>query len=415
MFEGFQRNEGELYCEERSLNELADEYGTPLYVYSENHFLNRYRALDEVLSDVEHTICFAMKSNGNLGVLSSMADAGCGFDIVSGGELRRVLEAGGDPSQVVYAGVAKTEAEQRLALEHDIYMFNVESMPELEQLNRVAGEMGKEGRVAFRVNPDVDAKTHAKITTGKKENKFGIPIAKIKEYVEHAVDLEHIDFQGLHFHIGSQITTIEPFEEVVEKATALVKSLRDDGFEIETLNLGGGLGIQYRDETPLTPQQWGDVIVPAVKDLNVKLIVEPGRYIMGNAGALVTETIYVKKSVTKNFIVVDAGMNDLIRPAMYDSYHGIEAVSEGSGEEITADVVGPICETGDYFGKDRTVPEPEPGDYFAVMSSGAYGMAMASQYNAFPRPAEVLVNRQDARVVRERESYEDLWQGEPAR
>ena len=415
MFEGFQRENGELYCENRPLDELANEYGTPLYVYSENHFLNRYRALDEVLSEVEHTICFAMKSNGNLGVLSSMADAGCGFDVVSGGEMRRVLAAGGDLSRVVYAGVAKTESEQRFALEHDIYMFNVESMPELNQLNRIAGEMGRDARVAFRVNPDVDAKTHDKITTGKKENKFGIPIARIDEYVESAVALESIDFQGLHFHIGSQITTIEPFEEVVEKATTLVNSLRSSGFEVKVLNLGGGLGIQYKDETPLTPQQWGDVVVPAVSDLDVKLIVEPGRFIMGNAGALLTETIYVKKSVTKNFIVVDAGMNDLIRPAMYDSYHGIEAVSEGSGEEITADVVGPICETGDYFGKDRTLPEPNPGDYFAVMSSGAYGMAMASQYNAFPRPAEVLVNGNDARVVRERETYQDLWQGEPAR
>jgi diaminopimelate decarboxylase len=409
----FHYDDGTLHCEDQSLADLADEHGTPLYVYSENHFIDRYETLDEVLSPVDHTICFAMKSNGNLGVLNSMAEAGCGFDIVSGGELRRVLEAGGDPSDVVYAGVAKTEVEQRLALEHDIKMFNVESMPELEQLDEVAGDMGKEGRVAFRVNPDVDAKTHDKITTGKKENKFGVPIAKIEEYVERAESLPNIDFKGLHFHIGSQITTIEPFEEVAEKIRNLFDDLREQGHELDTLNMGGGLGIQYRNEDTLDPQDWADVVVPLAQDLGVDLIVEPGRFIMGNAGVLVTETVYVKKSVTKDFVVVDAGMNDLIRPAMYDSFHDIKPVQPTDNEEITADVVGPICETGDYFGKDRSFPEPEEGNYFSVMSAGAYGMAMASQYNAFPRPAEVMVTDDGVDVVRERESYEDLWSGEP--
>jgi diaminopimelate decarboxylase len=409
----FHYDDGTLHCEDQSLADLADEHGTPLYVYSENHFIDRYETLDEVLSPVDHTICFAMKSNGNLGVLNSMAEAGCGFDIVSGGELRRVLEAGGDPSDVVYAGVAKTEVEQRLALEHDIKMFNVESMPELEQLDEVAGDMGKEGRVAFRVNPDVDAKTHDKITTGKKENKFGVPIAKIEEYVERAESLPNIDFKGLHFHIGSQITTIEPFEEVAEKIRNLFDDLREQGHELDTLNMGGGLGIQYRNEDTLDPQDWADVVVPLAQDLGVDLIVEPGRFIMGNAGVLVTETVYVKKSVTKDFVVVDAGMNDLIRPAMYDSFHDIKPVQPTDNEEITADVVGPICETGDYFGKDRSFPEPEEGNYFSVMSAGAYGMAMASQYNAFPRPAEVMVTDDGVEVVRKRETYEDLRSGEP--
>ncbi|MFB6356352.1 MAG: diaminopimelate decarboxylase, partial [bacterium] len=303
MSDSFPYRDDELYCEDIPVQTLADEYGTPLYVYSEQHFLDRYRALDEVLEPVDHLICFAMKCNGNLAVLNSMAEAGCGFDIVSGGELRRVKKAGGDPSKVVYAGVAKTREEQQLALESGIYMFNVESMPELQQLNEVAGELSKQARVAFRVNPDVDAKTHDKITTGKKENKFGIPIVNLEEYVEEASQLENIDFKGLHFHIGSQITQIEPFEEVVRKATNVIDRLRNDGYVIETLNLGGGLGIRYKDETPLTPQQWADVVVPAIEDLNVKLIIEPGRFIMGNAGILVTETIYIKESVTKDFVV----------------------------------------------------------------------------------------------------------------
>lgn len=413
MTSAFMHRDNQFYCEDVTVDSLADEYGTPLYVYSQNHFQKRIRDFDDALSSVDHEICYAVKCNGNLTVLNRMAEIGSGFDIVSGGELRRVLEAGGDPSRIVYAGVGKTRSEQEMALDADILMFNVESEPEMEQLNEVAGEMGKTADVALRVNPDVDAKTHDKISTGKKENKFGLPIALIDNYVETAEALPNLSLEGLHFHIGSQITSVEPFEKMIDKAGSLVDRLRDEGHDISTLNLGGGIGIRYRDETPITPYDWADVVVPEIEKRNLRLIVEPGRYLMGNAGILVVEVEYVKKSVTKNFVVVDGGMNDLIRPAMYDAYHEIVPLNPRNTDTITADVVGPICETSDYFGKDRDLPEPDPGDYLAIKSAGAYGFAMASQYNAFPRPAEVLVNENDHSVVRERETYEDLWTGEP--
>lgn len=412
MTNEFKHHNNQFYCEDVPVDSLADEYGTPLYVYSQNHFQKRIQDFQDALSPVDHEICYAVKCNGNLAILNRMAEIGSGFDIVSGGELRRVLEAGGDPSKVVYAGVGKTREEQKMALDAEILMFNVESVPEMQQLDELAGDMGKTAEIALRVNPDVDARTHDKISTGKKENKFGLPIALIDDYVGEAESLSNLSLEGLHFHIGSQITTIEPFEKMIEKATNLVDRLRDEGHDITTLNLGGGIGIRYRDETPLTPYDWADVVVPEIDKRDLRLIVEPGRFLMGNAGVLVTEVEYIKKSVTKNFVVVDGGMNDLIRPAMYDAYHGIVPLNPRDSDTITADVVGPICESSDYFGKNREIPEPEPGDYLAVKSAGAYGFAMASQYNAFPRPAEVLVNENSHEVIRERETYEDLWAGE---
>jgi diaminopimelate decarboxylase len=412
MSTDFDRKNGQMYCEDLPLNSLADEYETPLYVYSQNHFQSRIQAFDDALEGIPHEICYAVKCNGNLAVLNRMADIGSGFDIVSGGELKRVLEAGGDPSKVVYAGVGKTREEQELALDADIMMFNVESSGEMQRLNEVAGEMGKTAEIALRVNPDVDAKTHDKISTGKKENKFGLPISLIHEYAEEAAGLSNISLEGLHFHIGSQITSIEPFEKMIVKATELVDELREAGYDLSTLNFGGGIGIRYSDEETITPDEWADVVVPEVEQRDLKLIVEPGRFIMGNAGVLLTEVQYLKKSVTKNFVIVDAGMNDMIRPAMYDAYHEILPVDARDADELEADVVGPICETGDYLGKDRTLPEPEQGDYLAVRSVGAYGFAMSSQYNAFPRAAEVLVDGNEQHLIRERETYEDLWSGE---
>jgi diaminopimelate decarboxylase len=285
-------------------------------------------------------------------------------------------------------------------------------MPEMEQLNHLAGSMNHEADVALRVNPDVDAKTHEKISTGKKENKFGLPIGRIDEYVNQTQSAEHLNLNGLHFHIGSQITRVEPFERVIQKATDLIDDLRNRGVPIHTLNLGGGIGIRYKDEEPISPQEWAKVIVPEVESRDLRLIVEPGRFMMGNAGILATEVSYVKRSVTKNFVVVDAGMNDLIRPAMYDAYHDIVPIKTSGTDSITADVVGPVCETGDFMGKNRTIEEPTPGDHLAIMSCGAYGFAMSSQYNAFPRPAEVLVDGNDAQLIRERETYDELWNGE---
>ncbi|MFB6226913.1 MAG: diaminopimelate decarboxylase [bacterium] len=408
----FTHRNNQFYCEDVPVDSLADEYDTPLYVYSQNHFQNRIENFKDALSSVDHEICYAVKCNGNLSVLNRMAEIGSGFDIVSGGELRRVLEAGGDPSQVVFAGVGKTRAEQEMALDAGILMFNVESVPEMQQLSKVAGEMGTTADIALRVNPDVDAKTHDKISTGKKENKFGLPIALIDDYVDEAASLPNISLEGLHFHIGSQITTIEPFEKMIDKASSLVDRLREEGHDISTLNLGGGIGIRYRDEQPLTPYDWADAVLPEIEKRDLRLIVEPGRFLMGNAGVLVTQVEYVKESVTKNFVVVDGGMNDLIRPAMYDAYHEIVPLNPRNADHITADVVGPICESSDYFGKDRELPEPQPGDYLAIKSAGAYGFAMASQYNAFPRPAEILVDENSHTVVREPEDYSDLWAGE---
>jgi diaminopimelate decarboxylase len=350
--------------------------------------------------------------NSNLAILNSLAAEGCGFDIVSGGELQRIIQAEGDTSRVVYAGVGKTADEQKMALETPINMFNVESMPELLQLNRIADELGKTARIAFRVNPDVDAETHAKITTGKKENKFGIPASELVDYADRVEGLSNVKLEGLHFHIGSQITKIEPFVELGQKVRNSVMELRENGFEINTVNLGGGLGIAYRDQKTVSPRQWARATLPPLEDLDLKIIVEPGRFLVGNCGILVTSVSYLKDAVTRDFIIVDAGMNSLIRPAMYDAYHKIDNVEKKDRDLINADIVGPVCETGDVFAKDREIERPEAGEYLAIFSSGAYGFSMASQYNSFPRPAEVLVDPGGSRLIRERETYEDLWRGE---
>ncbi len=406
---GFKYLDGEYHCENIPLTDLVEEHGSPLYVYSKNHMLNQLHKYQQVFSQQDSLVCFAVKSNSNLAVLQLLAEAGAGFDIVSGGELERVLKVGADPGKIVYSGVGKTAAEQRRALEAGIYQFNVESIPEIEQLQRLAAELQTEARVAIRVNPAVDAKTHAKITTGKKENKFGIPFPEVESVANSIARSKNLKFTGLHFHIGSQITDQQPFERLARKARDLIRSLREHRIEVETLNLGGGLGVCYDDEETISPERWWEIISPYLADLDLKFIVEPGRFITANAGALITRVIYVKKSVTHNFIVVDAGMNTLIRPAMYDAFHEIVPVIPRNNDPVNADVVGPVCETGDYFGKGRELPEPRPDDPLAVMSAGAYGSCMASNYNSFRRPAEVLVDDRTAYLIRERDTYEDIW------
>ncbi len=410
--DGFSRKDGQLYCEDLPVEEIADNYDTPLYIYSRNHYLQQVKKFQDALAGIEHQVCFAVKANSNLAILKDLAAAGCGFDIISAGELERVRKAGGDPGSIVYAGVGKTEKEQEMALEAGIRLFNVESMPELEQLNRLAGQRGERARISFRVNPDIDAPTHEKITTGKKETKFGIPGGKLEKYAAEAAELDNVELSGLHFHIGSQITSPAPFARLAKKAREFVRVLRSEGHELETLNLGGGLGISYRDEQVLEPGRWAEAILPEIEELGLKLIVEPGRFVVGNSGILVSEVIYRKEVEARNFIVIDSGMNTLLRPAMYDAYHEIQPVTSHGRKKIEADVVGPVCETGDILGAKRTIEKPESGDRLAVFGAGAYGFSMASHYNSYPRPAEILVDGDEENLIRERESYEDLWRHE---
>jgi len=409
----FEYRNGELYCEEVSVEEICRDVGTPVYIYSHGTILDHYTKLDRAFSEVDHLICFSIKSNSNLAVIRSLVKVGSGLDIVSGGELYRALKAGADPGKIVYASVGKRFDEIRFALEKGILMFNVESHPEAEAIDRVAGEMGSRAKVAFRINPDVDPHTHRHITTGKKETKFGIPIDKALEtYVWARENLKNLDICGVHCHIGSQITSTEPYVKALSKVVPLVEDLRQAGFRIDTLNIGGGLGIIYRDETPSTADDFARATLPYIKKTGCKLLLEPGRFIVGNAGILATKVIYVKRTPSKNFLIVDAAMNDLIRPAFYDSYHRIRPVKIRTDRKGLFDVVGPVCETGDYFARDREVNPVEPGEFLAIFSAGAYGFVMSSNYNSRPRAAEVMVIEDRYYIVRKRESYLDLIRGE---
>jgi diaminopimelate decarboxylase len=426
---GFAYRNGELYCEGVGLAALAEAHGTPLYVYSASTILDHYRRLDAALDGVEHEVAYAVKANSNLSVLRLLAEAGAGFDIVSGGELFRVIKAGGDPARCTFAGVGKTRAEIVQALEAGIYSFNVESEEELRYLDEVAGELGVTAPAAVRVNPNVDAKTHKYISTGKSENKFGVDFEKIAPLYERAArELPHIRLRGLQMHIGSQLTSVGPFLEAVEKVAPLAVALKER-HGIEFWSIGGGIGIVYQDalasggvgwweaksadERPLTAEVYGREIVPRLRETGLRILLEPGRFIVGNAGVLLTRCLYVKKGSAKTFRVVDAGMNDLIRPALYEGHHEIVPVREpASGERVAADVVGPICESGDFFCQDRELPEFGPGELVALMSAGAYGFVMASNYNSRPLPAEILVRGGEARVVRSRQTMDDLVAGE---
>lgn len=424
----FHYRDGLLHCEGVDLKSLADEHGTPLYVYSSATILDHFRRLDAALSELDHGICFATKANSNLGVLNLLAKEGAEFDIVSGGELFRVLKAGGKAEHCTFAGVGKTRGEIEYALTEGIYCFNVESEAELAFIDKVAGEMGKKAPVAFRVNPNVDAKTHKYISTGKSENKFGVDYDIIREAYARAAKLENVIIRGIQMHIGSQLTSIDPFLEATKKITPLAAELKE-AYGIEFFSIGGGIGIIYEDslasgttdwwdakndsERPMTVERYADTLVPILKPLGLKVLLEPGRYLVGNAGALVTKVLYEKAGSVKTFKIVDSGMNDLIRPALYEGHHDIVPVAEPSGDlKELVDVVGPICESGDFFAQNRELPPMDVGDYMALLSAGAYGFVMASNYNSRPFPAEILVDGDTHHVVRTRQSLDDIIAGE---
>ncbi|GEK46458.1 diaminopimelate decarboxylase [Bisbaumannia pacifica] len=412
----FEYRDGALYAEDVPLAEIAERFGTPCYVYSRATLERHFRAYTEALGSHPHLICYAVKANANLAVLGLLARLGAGFDIVSVGELERVLAAGGDPAKVVFSGVAKQEAEMARALEAGIKCFNVESRPELERLDAVAGRLGKVAPVSLRVNPDVDAGTHPYISTGLKDNKFGIPVDEALGVYELAARLPNIRVSGLDCHIGSQLTELAPFLDALDRLLVLLERLREAGIEIEHLDLGGGLGVPYQDERPPAPFDYARALLERLAAWpggeRLTLLFEPGRSIAANAGVLLTRVEYLKPGETKNFAIVDAGMNDLIRPALYQAWQRILPVdTRVSRESATYDVVGPVCETGDFLGKDRDLAIAE-GDLLAVRSAGAYGFVMASTYNSRPRPAEVMVDSDQAHLVRRRERLEALWEGE---
>jgi len=408
----FQERNGELYAEGVQLRAIAERVGTPCYVYSLATLRRHFRVFDEAFESIPHLVCFSVKANSNLAVLRAFAREGSGFDIVSGGELFRALKAGADPGKIVFSGVGKTVSEIRYALTAGILMFNVESPGELDTISTVAGQLGATARVALRVNPDVDPKTHPYISTGLKKSKFGIHIQRSIEDYRRARSLPHVEVVGVDCHIGSQLTTVPPFVDALERVHDLIGRLQAEDFQIRYLDMGGGLGITYNDETPPEPRQYAGALTEGLRDLDVTLLLEPGRVIVGNAGILLTKVLYLKSTDEKNFVVVDGGMNDLIRPALYGSYQGIQPVRPRHGARFTADVVGPVCESGDFLAKDRELPAVEPGDLLAVMSAGAYGFVMASNYNTRARPPEVLVDGEQFHIVRQRETLEDLVRAE---
>ena len=407
----FHYRHGQLCAEGVSLTEIAAQHGTPCYVYSRATIERHWHAFDAALADVDHLVCYAVKANSNLGVLNVMAQLGSGFDIVSVGELERVLRAGGDPNKIVFSGVGKRADELRRALEVGIHCFNVESAAELERLNEVAAAMGKRAPVSLRVNPDVDAKTHPYISTGLKENKFGIDITEAPALYARAARMAHIEIIGIDCHIGSQLTQVRPFVDALQRVLALVDQLAEQGITLKHLDFGGGLGITYREEMPPSPVDYAGALLPQLRARGMKVLIEPGRAIVGNAGVLLTRVEYLKKTEHKNFAIVDAAMNDLLRPALYGAWQEIVPVSPRGGELQPYDVVGPVCETGDFLGKDRALCIA-PGDLLAIRSAGAYGFSMSSQYNSRPRAAEVMVDGDKVHVVRARETLEDLMRGE---
>lgn len=403
------RENGQLFAEECNLSELAAEHGTPLYVYSRATIERHWHAFDKAAGDVPHLICYAVKANSNLAVLNLLARLGSGFDIVSGGELARVIAAGGDPAKVVFSGVAKTEAEMQEALRQEILCFNLESEPELERLNRVAGEMGKVARISVRVNPDIDAGTHPYISTGLKENKFGVPIERALLLYRQAAQLPNIEIVGIDCHIGSQLTELEPFLEAMDRLLALIDRLASEGIHVHHLDVGGGLGVNYSDENPPHPEQYAAALKAKLADRDLQLIFEPGRAIVANAGVLLTRVEYLKEGEDRHFAIVDAAMNDLIRPSLYGAWMNIIPADRSLERPARRyDVVGPVCETGDFLGKDRELGLAS-GDLLVVRSAGAYGFAMSSNYNTRPRAAEVLVDGADAHLVRQREPLAELW------
>ena len=415
-----------LFCEGVAVESLARKHGTPLYVYSQRTLTEHFRRLDAAMSPVEHLVCFAIKSNSNLSVLRTLANLGSGFDIVSGGELQRVIAAGGDPRRCVFAGVGKTEDEIEFALRQNVYSFNAESEPELQRINRIAARLKTIAPGAVRVNPNIEAFTHAKITTGTYENKFGIAFEQVEGVYARAGKLKNLRLRGLQMHIGSQLATVLPFEKAVRKVLPLLRRLQEK-HALEFFSIGGGLGIVYQPalesgaeawwkssaaKNILTPEKYAARLLQLLKAPGLKILIEPGRFIVGNAGILVTRVEYVKRTGGKNFVIVDAAMNDLIRPAFYDAYHEIVPLIRKGNPTMTADVVGGVCESADYFCKDRPLPKVGEGDYLALLSAGAYSFVMASNYNTRPLAAEILVNGKRAAVARERQPVKEIWSGE---
>jgi diaminopimelate decarboxylase len=428
----FHYREGRLYCEDVDLERTADKFGTPLYVYSAGTILDHYTRLDTALAPLDHLICYAVKANSNRAILQLLADAGAGFDIVSGGELHRVLAAGGDPAKCTFAGVGKSREEIENALDQRVYSFNVESEAELEYIDRIAGTKNLRAPVAMRVNPDIDPRTHEYISTGSRENKFGIALDRIPAVYERAATMRNIDVVGVQMHIGSQITEVEPFADAIAKVAPIVRDLKSR-YPIKFFSIGGGMGIIYRRALESGSGKWwhdhggesfafrirdyADAVAPPLRELGIRILVEPGRFLVGNAGVLLTCVRHIKKSDAKKFAIVDAGMNDLIRPALYHSYHEIvpvcraSAAAGGAGTE-KIDIVGPVCESGDFFALDREMPEVREGDLLAIMSAGAYGFVMASNYNSRPLPAETLVHGDTFALIRKRQTWKDLVRDE---
>jgi diaminopimelate decarboxylase len=427
----FHHRDGRLYCEDVDLTRVAEKLGTPLYVYSAGTILDHNTRLDAALAPLDHLICYAVKANSNRAILKLLADAGAGFDIVSGGELFRVLEAGGDPAKCTFAGVGKSREEIEYALEQGVYSFNVESEAELDYINRIAGAKKTRAPIALRVNPDVAARTHEYISTGSRDNKFGIALDHVLAVYERASTMRNIEIAGLQMHIGSQITEAAPFANAIRKVEPIVRELKSK-YGVKFFSIGGGMGIIYRralesgsgkwwhdhggEPSAFSVRDYASVIMPPLRKLPIRILVEPGRFLVGNAGVLLTRVLYIKKSGAKKFAIVDAGMNDLIRPALYQSYHEIVPVIDTKSERerkiSKVDIVGPVCESGDFFALDRKMPELHEGDLLAIMSAGAYGFVMASNYNSRPLPAEALVRGNKFSLIRKRQTREDLVRGE---
>lgn len=406
----FQYKNEQLYVEDLPVKQLAEEFGTPLYIYSRATLERHWHAFDSALGEHPHLICYAVKANSNIGILNVMAKLGSGFDIVSQGELERVLAAGGEASKVVFSGVAKSRAEIMRALEVGIRCFNVESVAELHHINQIAGEMGKVAPISLRVNPDVDAHTHPYISTGLKENKFGVSVDEAREVYKLAATLPHVKITGMDCHIGSQLTELQPFLDATDRLIRLIEQLKEDGITLKHLDLGGGLGVTYTDETPPHPSDYATALLNKLKDYeDLEIILEPGRAIAANAGILVAKVQYLKSNESRNFAITNTGMNDMIRPALYEAYMNIIEIDRTLGrEKAIYDVVGPVCETSDFLGKQRELAIAE-GDYIAQRSAGAYGASMSSNYNSRPRTAEVLVDGNKAHLIRRRENLSELW------
>jgi diaminopimelate decarboxylase len=408
----FHYRQGEFFCDDVSLASIAERFGTPAYVYSQRTILRNYESLRRTVSHIPGLICYSVKANSHLRILSLLRQAGAGFDVVSGGELARALRAGASPDTIVFSGVGKTQDEIDAGLAAGILMFNVESAGELDLIENRASALNKVGRVSIRVNPDVEADTHPYISTGQMIHKFGVPKDEAPELYRRAARSPHLKVQGVACHIGSQILDVEPFLKALNEILTIARDLAGEGIKVEVLDLGGGYGITYGAERPLDVELMARGLEESLSKTSLRLVIEPGRALVGNAGALITRVLYVKRNQTKNFVVIDSGMNDLMRPTLYGSYHEIVPARGGIDVRLLADIVGPLCESGDFFARDRDMPDVQPGDLLAVLTTGAYGFVLSSNYNTRPRPAEVLVNGAEAELIRERETVEGLMAGE---